>query len=102
MKRKLLITGAAGLIGRELSRRLRGSFDLILLDRAAIDGEPGDVVVVGDLRDQATLLRAIDGAQAVLHLAYTPGETVTFADTLDVDYRATLALYEAAIVAGAT
>src|SRR5688572_27032370 len=40
MKRRLLITGAAGLLGRELSRRLRGAFDLTLLDRAAITAEP--------------------------------------------------------------
>jgi uronate dehydrogenase len=100
MKRRLLITGAAGLLGRALSRRLRDSFDLTLLDRAAITSEPGDVVVVGDLCDRAVLLRGLDGAQAVLHLACRFGETATFADTLDTNYLATLALYEAAIAAG--
>jgi uronate dehydrogenase len=100
MKRKLLITGAAGLLGSALSRRLRATFDLILLDRAAIASEPGDVVVVGDLGDRAVLLRALDGAQAVLHLACRFGETMTFADSLDTNYRATLALYEGAIAAG--
>jgi uronate dehydrogenase len=102
MKRRLLITDAAGLLGRELSHRLRGSFDLTLLDRAAIASEPGDVVVVGDLGDRAVLLRGLDGAQAILHLACRFGESMTFADSLDTNYLATLALYEGAIAAGAT
>jgi uronate dehydrogenase len=102
MKRKLLITGAAGLIGRALSPRLREAFDLILLDRAPITAKPGDVVVIGDLGDRAVLTRALDGAQALVHLACRFGETATFDDTLDTNYRATLALYEAAIVAGVT
>jgi uronate dehydrogenase len=102
MKQRLLITGAAGLLGRELSRRLRDTFDLILLDRAAITSAPGDVVVVGDLGDRAVLLPALEGAQAVLHLACRFGETMTFADSLDTNYLATLALYEAAVAAGVT
>ncbi|MCV9938284.1 NAD(P)-dependent oxidoreductase [Boseaceae bacterium BT-24-1] len=103
MKHRLLVTGAAGRLGSELSRRLRGDWDLTLLDRqASAAAEAGDDVIVGDLGDRPVLLRALEGVRAVLHLACRHGETATFADTLDTNYRATLALYESAIEAGVT
>lgn len=101
MKRRLLITGAAGRLGRELSSRLRSEWDLTLFDReASATAEVDDKVVVGDLGDHGGLIEALEGAQAVLHLACRHGETATFADTFETNYRATLGLYEAAIAAG--
>ncbi|QEL27299.1 NAD(P)-dependent oxidoreductase (plasmid) [Bosea sp. F3-2] len=103
MKPRLLITGAAGRLGTELASRLREGWDLTLLDRVApLSGREGDRIIVGELGDGSVLAQAVSGASAVLHLACRHGEAATFADTLDTNYIATLALYEAAIAAGAT
>jgi uronate dehydrogenase len=101
-KKRLLVTGAAGRLGRELVGRLRPTWDLILFDRLPPTADPTDRVIVADLSDRAALAEATRGADAVLHLACRHGETVTFAETLETNYTATLALYEAAIEAGAT
>ncbi len=103
MKRRLLITGAAGRLGRELSSRLRDSWDLTLLDReASVAAATGDRVVTGELGDRSIFAEALADTRAVLHLACRHGENASFADTLATNYTATLALYEAAIDAGVT
>jgi nucleoside-diphosphate-sugar epimerase len=69
MARIALVTGAAGGIGRALVPVLRAEGWRVrgLVHRRPIDG--ADEVVAGDLRDAASLARAADGADALLHLA---------------------------------
>jgi nucleoside-diphosphate-sugar epimerase len=67
--RTVLVTGAAGGLGRALVPvlRSRGWRVRALVHRRPV--EAADEQVGGDLADAATLRRAADGAEAVLHLA---------------------------------
>jgi nucleoside-diphosphate-sugar epimerase len=72
---KILVTGGAGFIGHHLVRQLhRATHDVVVLDnlhRPAI--RPEDLVcrefIEGDIRKRDDVLRALDGCQAVIHLA---------------------------------
>ncbi|MCC7262871.1 MAG: NAD(P)-dependent oxidoreductase [Candidatus Latescibacteria bacterium] len=67
--KKLLITGAAGLVGSALRRYLRGRYQLRLLFHSNIPPvEPEDEVVVADLGDFETMLEAGAGVDAIAHL----------------------------------
>ena len=68
---RVLITGAAGYVGRQLTRGLEGLHELRLADVQPLDGEArfvsADVTRLGDM------LRAVDGMDAVVHLAVASG-----------------------------
>lgn len=68
---RILITGAAGQIGRALRTGLRGAFPLIrLLDVAPLgDAGAGEEILAADIRDIAALERATAGIDCVVHLA---------------------------------
>jgi nucleoside-diphosphate-sugar epimerase len=69
----VLVTGAAGRLGRVVLRELRrnghASTGLIL---STVDDLDADRVVVGDARDPAVVLDALAGVDAVVHLAAIP------------------------------
>jgi uronate dehydrogenase len=66
----LVLTGAAGHVGRALRPILRAHWHLILVDRVDIeDVRPGETVVSCDIGDLQTLTKAFRGAVGVVHLA---------------------------------
>ena len=67
----ILITGAAGQIGRALRGGLRGAYPLLrLLDVAPLgDAAAGEEVLHGDIRDPAAMEKATAGIDCVVHLA---------------------------------
>ena len=71
----VLITGGAGSVGRILVSRLRHDgrpvriFDLPTMNYEGLDGIDGVEVVTGDITDADTVQRAVDGVEAVIHLA---------------------------------
>ena len=68
---RVLISGAAGFIGQKLARRLAARGDAVTgLDIAPMDREsfPGKFVR-GDVRDRRAVERALQGCDAVFHLA---------------------------------
>ena len=71
----VLVTGASGRIGRRVTERLladgRSVRALVVPDdpRRCLIERPGVELVEGSLADEATLLDAVDGAEAVIHLA---------------------------------
>lgn len=69
MKRVALLTGAASGVGRALLPALKaqGWHVRCLVRRRPVAGADG--IVNGDLTDPPSLLRAVDGADVVLHLA---------------------------------
>jgi nucleoside-diphosphate-sugar epimerase len=71
----VLITGGAGSVGRILVSRLRQDeravrvFDLPNMNYAGLEGEDGIEVIKGDITNVNTVRRAVDGVEAVIHLA---------------------------------
>lgn len=66
---RILITGAAGALGREMRRRLKGRYPLIRLsDVQPMDpAEPGEEVVVCDLADGPGVEALCRGIDAIVH-----------------------------------
>ncbi|MEP6666011.1 MAG: NAD(P)-dependent oxidoreductase [Nocardioidaceae bacterium] len=72
---RILITGAAGHIGTVLADRLGAEFEIRGLDvREAPPSYPGEFVV-GDCADPAVAAEAVDGMDAVVHLAGVASES---------------------------
>ena len=74
--KRILITGAAGKIGEVLRKGLRGNYSLIrLVDIASLGkAEAGEEIYPTDIRDIASLEKAMVGIDCVVHLAGVPEE----------------------------
>jgi nucleoside-diphosphate-sugar epimerase len=66
---KVLVTGAAGMLGSSLIEQLRGKHDVTALDIAVKEDGDGVRWVACDITDLATLTAAIEGHEAVVHCA---------------------------------
>lgn len=118
-RKRVLITGAAGRIGKDLAERLRDRYDLRLLyhhtvppeHQAAVDksrqaGQPVAVpgttleVMIGESEDLATMEQACAGMDAVVHMAADPRVQAPWDDILHANIIGTYAIYEAAHRAG--
>lgn len=75
-KKKVLLTGATGRIGRACRQHWNGHFDLRLAvhDPAKVPEDAQDVVV-GGCEDYDLMLKATEGVDAVVHLGAIPGES---------------------------
>ena len=94
----VLLTGAAGGVGRYLRDGLPGlGWQLRLLDRVPIPDAPD--AIVADLRDEAALAAAVQGVDAIVHLAGIPVEA-PFDDILGSNLLGTQRLFAAAQQAG--
>lgn len=73
---RILITGAAGLIGDTLRKGLRGRYALMRLsDIAPLDpARDGEEIAQADLADLAAVESAMRGIDCVVHLGAIPGE----------------------------
>ena len=98
---KILITGAAGLLGRALRERLKGRYALVRLsDRAAMaPAGPGEETVVAELTDAAAIARLCQDVEAVVHLG---GHSVEGAwdQIIQANLIGAINLYEGARLAG--
>jgi nucleoside-diphosphate-sugar epimerase len=107
----VLVTGGAGFIGSSLVRSLAGDGHTVrVLDDCStgrpgnLDGVAGDLEVLeGDVRDRATVAKAVAGAEVVHHLAALPSVARSVADpraSHEVNVDGTLNLLLAAVDAG--
>jgi uronate dehydrogenase len=95
-KPRLLLTGAAGRVGRLVRPLLRDTHALRLCDLAPLAPEtPDEEALAGDLSDPALAARAVAGVAGVVHLAGLVAPDVSFEDTLAPNYRVVLTLLEA-------
>ena len=75
MSGPVLITGGAGSVGRQLVEMLSKAgrqvriFDLPMMDFSGLESRDGIEIVRGDITDADGVRSAVDGADAVLHLA---------------------------------
>ncbi len=69
----ILITGASGFVGRNLIRHLEPRSNVRCLVRHEVRGLEGCELVVGDMTNAGSLVRATKNISAVIHLAAAPG-----------------------------
>ncbi|NLB94982.1 MAG: NAD(P)-dependent oxidoreductase, partial [Armatimonadetes bacterium] len=100
---KVLITGAAGKVGRMVRRALIGHHAMRFLDVVPVDGTEGEMVV-GSILDRETLAAAMQGMDAVIHLAYGARNDMTLEAYEDLSFRVnaqgTFLVAQAAAAAG--
>ena len=102
---RILITGAAGKVGKALRKELAtAGHTLRLADIAPIEKPEGESVVL-DVADSAAVRRAMDGIEAVAHLAYGHcwgnNDAQNIKNSFDVNVKGTYNLLWATRQAGA-
>jgi len=102
----VLVTGGAGFIGVNLVRALCGRGDRVrVIDSRAHSARPsalpqGIEVIEADIRDGGALASALDGVEAVVHLAASGSVIQSVEDpweNFEVNARGTLAVLDAAV-----
>jgi nucleoside-diphosphate-sugar epimerase len=96
--RRVVITGAAGFLGRALAARLRADGDVVAgIDRVA---DAANDVFVGDTTEPHTYRRLLDGADAVLHTAAVVSNAVDLDEQWRINVLGTARVFAAARDAG--
>lgn len=104
--KRILVTGGAGYIGSILvNRLLADGYKVIILDKLMFGVEPlknflkhpnpNLAIIVGDIQNEDDVLRAIENADAVVHLAAIVGDPACAADSelaVNVNFNATVRL----------
>lgn len=95
--RRLLLTGAAGNLGRELRPRLKAYCDVLRVSHRRDFGPAGDgeEVMLAELDDKAQVLALLDGVDAVVHMGGVSTEQ-RWDDILAGNIVGMVNLYEAA------
>jgi NAD+ dependent glucose-6-phosphate dehydrogenase len=100
-KRRVLITGAAGRIGTDLTGFLKDRYDLRLhFNRSLPENPATDDYVVADISEFAQIAPAMDGIDAVVHLAGEPAVTTPWDRVNKANIVGLYNVYEAARRAG--
>ncbi|MFX0538117.1 NAD-dependent epimerase/dehydratase family protein [Ornithinimicrobium sp. Y1847] len=88
MARKVLVTGASGMLGGKVADLLaeRGE-DVTVMQRRTAGGRHREML--GDIRSRADVQRAVDGQDAVLHLAAKVDVVGAWKDFVDTNVRGT-------------
>ena len=97
----ILLTGAAGRIGTILRPALAGRYGKVrLLDRRPVENiASNEEALIGDITDRATLHRAVEGVDAVVHMAGYP-RIGDWNEILPLNIAATYELLDASRLAG--
>jgi len=101
---RILMTGAAGNLGKEMRARLKANCSVLRLsDRVAFDGaaQAGEEIMLADLGDAQAVSRAVKGANAIVHFGGISVEG-PFNPILNANIVGVVNLYEAARQHGVT
>ncbi|MFQ6186486.1 NAD-dependent epimerase/dehydratase family protein [Sinorhizobium meliloti] len=93
--RTILITGAAGNVGRLVRPLMRDSYKLRVTGRNDFPVDDREEKIIGDLTSEAFCQEVVEGVDGVIHLAGLVGPDFSFEETLEPNYRAVLYLLEA-------
>ena len=100
-RKKVLITGAAGRIGQVLRAGLEERYDLrVLYNRTVLPQQGAEEVMVADITDLVRMEEAVDGCDAVIHMAGNPSVQASFEDCHRQNSLGTYNLYEACVRRG--
>ncbi len=95
-RKRVLITGAAGRIGVVLTDGLHERYQLrVLYNRTILDQKYDEEVMVGNITDLEKMEEAVDGMDAVVHMAGNPSGGATFEETVEANIIGTYNIYEA-------
>ncbi len=109
--RRLLLTGGAGFIGSHLVERLAPDNQVVVFDTlrrnalspAGLDRHPNVTLVQGDVLDGEAVKKAMEGCDAVIHLASIAGVDTVLKNpvlTMRVSLLGTMNALEAAVAVG--
>jgi hypothetical protein len=93
--RRVLVTGGGGLIGRVLVPYLARSTEVVSLDLIPVPAASQSIV--GSVTDPPKVLAAVDGVDAVLHMAYAHVRFDDLAYQIDVNIRGMVNVLEACV-----
>lgn len=97
-KKKVLITGAAGRIGVVLREGLQERYDLrVMYNRTVLEQQADEEIIIGDITDLDVVEKAVDGCDAVIHMAGNPNVGASFADCHHQNSLGTYCVYEACV-----
>ena len=97
MKKRVMITGAAGLIGGILIDKFKESYDLVLMDRVPVGHLES---VVANITDLDVIRDAFSGVDTVLHLAAEPDMNAKWGIVLKDNIITTYNVFEASRLEG--
>jgi nucleoside-diphosphate-sugar epimerase/phosphohistidine swiveling domain-containing protein len=99
---KIVVTGAGGVVGRGVASRLRNAgHDVVGFARRRPDSWPMTMdFAEADIRDASAVRRAVVGAEAVVHCAWTPSSNSDRKLANDVNVGGTANLLEAMTISG--
>jgi len=100
-KKRVLITGAAGNVGKSLALSLKDRYDLRLhYNRTMPDNPPVTDVVRADISDYDAIAPALEGMDAVVHMAADSSTQATWESVRDRNLIGAYNVFEAARRAG--
>ncbi|MFB6152102.1 MAG: NAD-dependent glucose-6-phosphate dehydrogenase Azf [Haloarculaceae archaeon] len=96
----VLLTGAGGRVGEAILEGIGDEYEWKLLFHNPPDEEPEHEYLVGDVDDEGDAAAAVDGVEAVVHLAGDPRPDAPWDSVLRNNIDGTQTLYEAAVDEG--
>jgi NAD+ dependent glucose-6-phosphate dehydrogenase len=97
---RVLLTGAGGHVGRTVFEGLRGAYDWQLMYHSQPTEEPDVPFYTGEVQDIEDVRPAVEGVDAIIHLAGDPRRDAPWRSVLTNNIDGTYTLYRAAARAG--